>query len=359
MENFNKKCNQFYLSHSKIDVLFKPTKDDFVVSEEPLYDFSGEGDHLVVKFRKKDLTSWDAFAIFSNTLGCNQRDIGYAGLKDKNAMTIQYITIPKSYETKLKTFEHKNIKILDTTYHNNKLKIGHLKGNRFFIRLKMVNTIDSRKLEQVIKTICDFGIPNYFGVQRFGIDGNNHKRGQAILEGKLKERKKSLKQMYINSYQSYLFNLWLSKRVEISKLIDSFEANDIYDRLNIPLDILKSIKKQPHLFKLLPGDIMNHYPFGKIFTVEDLNIESNRFFERDIVPTGLLIGEKVKNSIGLAYEYEKKFTKNVSINGTRRFAWVFPSNMKSEYKDDKKHFELEFFLPKGSYATALISELIH
>ena len=104
---------------------------------------------------------------------------------------------------------------------------------------------------------------------------------------------------------------------------------------------------------------MNHYPFGKIFTVEDLNIESNRFFERDIVPTGLLIGEKVKNSIGLAYEYEKKFTKNVSINGTRRFAWVFPSNMKSEYKDDKKHFELEFFLPKGSYATALISELIH
>ena len=136
MEEINK---QYYLSHSKIDVVFKQSKDDFVVTEIPLYEFSGEGEHLAVKFRKKDLATWDAIQIFADFVGCKQREIGYAGLKDKNAMTIQHITIPRKFEEKFKTFKHNNIKILETSYHNNKLKIGHLKGNKFFIRLKRVN----------------------------------------------------------------------------------------------------------------------------------------------------------------------------------------------------------------------------
>ena len=350
---------QRYLNHSKIDVLFKQNRDDFVVTEIPLYEFSGEGEHIIIKFRKKDLTTWDAVQIFSEQLGCKSRDIGYAGLKDKNAMTIQQISIPKSCEEKLNKFAHANIKVLETTKHNNKIKIGHLKGNKFFIRLKRVTPMDARKIEEAVLKISNFGMPNYFGFQRFGIEGDNYKKGEAIIKGELKEKNRKLKQMYINAYQSYLFNSWLSKRIEMSKLIDLFEAKEIYEKLDLPLDIVKNMKKQEHPFKLLPGDLMSHYPYGRIFNIEDLDVESEKFYKRDRVATGILCGKRVKNAIDLAYEIEKEYDIKIQEDGSRRFSWVFPDEIETNYKEDKNWMEIKFSLPKGSYATEFIAEIIH
>ncbi|PLY08357.1 MAG: tRNA pseudouridine(13) synthase TruD [Arcobacter sp.] len=350
---------QRYLNHSKIDVLFKQNRDDFVVTEIPLYEFSGDGEHIIIKFRKKDLTTWDAVQIFSEQLGCKSRDIGYAGLKDKNAMTIQQISVHKSCEEKLNSFKHENIKILETNRHNNKIKIGHLKGNKFFIRLKRVTVMDSKKIQEAVSKIATFGMPNYFGFQRFGIDGDNYKKGEAIIKGELKEKNRKLRQMYINAYQSHLFNSWLSKRIEISKLVDTFEPKEIYEKLNLPLDIVKNMKKQEHPFKLLPGDLMSHYPFGRIFNVEDLTVEAEKFYNRDRVPTGLLCGKRVKNSVELAYEIEKEYDIKIPEDGARRFSWVFPDEIETNYKEDKNWMEIQFSLPKGSYATEFISEIIH
>lgn len=350
---------QRYLNHSKIDVLFKQTKDDFVVTEVPLYEFSGEGEHLVLKIRKKDLSTWDAIEIIANFLGCKTREIGYAGLKDKNAMTIQSISIHKSFEEKIDSFKHDNIKILEKTYHNNKIKIGHLKGNKFFVRLKRVGLLECKKIEEALEKIVTFGMPNYFGFQRFGIEGNNYLKGKDIIEGKLKEKRRNLRQMYINSYQSYLFNSWLSRRIEISKLIDAFEPKEIAQKLNLPLDEVKRMKKQKHPLKVLTGDLFSHYPYGRIFNIEDLEEESEKFYNRDRVPTGLLPGKRVKSSISLAHEIEKEFDKRTGEDGARRFAWVFPEDIQSNYKEDKNWMELNFYLPKGSYATELIAEIIH
>jgi tRNA pseudouridine13 synthase len=350
---------QFFLNHSKIDVYFKQSKDDFIVTEIPLYEFSGEGEHLVLKIRKKDLSTWDMVQILSDTIGCKSRDIGYAGLKDKNAMTIQHISIPKQFEEQINTFEHPKIKILEKIYHNNKIRVGHLKGNKFFIRLKRVFEKDVPKLENILKEIAINGMPNYFGFQRFGIDGDNYKKGEAICNGELKERNKKLKQMFLNAYQSYLFNGWLSKRIELNKLIDAFEPKEIYEKVGLSLDMVKELKAQPHFFKILKGDVMNHYPFGRIFYAEDLVSESEKFKLKDRVPTGLLAGKKAKVAIEDAFKYEDEFNKKTIVDGTRRFAWVFPDDVNSKYNEEKNHFELEFTLPKGCYATELISELIH
>lgn len=350
---------QRFLNHSQIDVYFKQSKDDFVVNEVPLYEFSNEGEHLILKLRKKDLATWDAIEILANYLQCSTREFGYAGLKDKNAMTVQHISIHRKYEDALKSFNHENIKILETTYHNNKIKIGHLKGNNFFIRLKRVGLVEKQKIEEAFSKIAVFGMPNYFGFQRFGIDGENYKKGKQIVEGTLKERNRNLKQMFINAYQSYLFNSWLSKRIEISKLIEAFEPKEIFEKLNLPLDEVKRAKKQPHPFKILTGDLLSHYPFGKIFIIDDLETESQKFFEKDRVPTGLLCGKRVKKSEGLSYEIEKDFEVQMSEDGARRFAFVFPENLQSNYKEDKNHMELSFYLPKGSYATELIAEILH
>lgn len=340
-------------------MIFKQNKDDFVVTEIPLYEFSGEGEHLVIKIRKKDLSTWDAVEIIANFVGCKTRDIGYAGLKDKNAMTVQSISLHRQYEEKLNSFSHANIKILEKTYHNNKIKVGHLKGNRFFIRLKRVNVMDSNRIEQALGSISQFGMPNYFGFQRFGIEGNNYLKGKDIVEGKLKERKKNLRQMYVNSYQSYLFNNWLSQRIEISKLIAAFEAKEICEKLQLPLEIVKAMKKQSHPLKIMTGDLMSHYPFGRIFHVEDMESESGKFFERDRVPTGLLCGKRVKQAEGLAKVLEDEYNVKIQEDGARRFAWIFPDDIQSNYKEEKNWMEIQFTLPKGSYATELIRELLH
>jgi len=351
--------NQFYLSHSKIDVYFKQSKDDFVVTEIPLYEFTGEGEHIIIKLRKKDLSTWDALQIISDTIGCKTRDIGYAGLKDKNALTVQHISIHKQYLDKIENFSHPQIKFLELTRHNNKIKIGHLKGNKFFIRLKRVLPKDSFILQGVLEQIAKNGIPNYFGFQRFGIDGDNYKKGMAIINGELKERNKKLKTMYLNSYQSYLFNNWLSKRIEVSKLINAFKPSEIASKLEMSVDEVKELKKQEHPFKLMMGDVMSHYPYGRIFHVEDIESESSKFNLRDRVPTGLLPGKKSKLAINMALKYEKVNDVITTLDGTRRFAWIFPSDISSKYNEEKNHFELEFSLPKGSYATEVIRELIH
>ncbi len=138
----------------KNSFLFNSTSRDFTVEEIPLYSFSGEGEHLILHIRKKDMSSWEMIAEIAKYLGIKSRDIGYAGLKDKHAMTIQYISLPvKGNEAKLTNFKHSKIKILDTDRHNNKIRIGHLKGNRFRIRLKRVFKVERDKLNSTLKTI--------------------------------------------------------------------------------------------------------------------------------------------------------------------------------------------------------------
>lgn len=347
----------YYLPHSPIDFHFRQSARDFVVDEIPLYPFSGEGEHLVLHVRKKNLTTWQMIDVFSNHLGIKGRDFGYAGLKDKNAQTKQYISLPRKYEPLLENFEHEGIKILSKTYHNNKIRVGHLKGNRFFIRLKKVSPVAAAKITEALGAIRKYGMPNYFGFQRFGIDGENYKKGKAILEGTLKERNKKLSQFYVNAYQSWLFNGWLSRRIEISKLVEGFGAEELSRILSLPAEELESMKKQPHPFKLIHGDVMMHYPYGRIFHYVD-EAEVERFARRDISVSGLLSGKRATRAEGLAGEIEQEYDAIASgIDGARRYGWIFPEEIEGEYKENDAWYELHFTLPKGCYATVLIEEI--
>jgi tRNA pseudouridine13 synthase len=350
----------YYLNHTPIEMYFAKNSDNFVVVENPLYDFSGDGEHLVLKIRKKDLTTWDFIDLLSKHIGVNKREFGYAGLKDKDGMTIQNISIHKQHEKKLEDFTHPNIKILEKTYHNNKIKIGHLKGNNFFIRLKKVNEVNAQKIIQALKNIKQFGCPNYFGYQRFGIEKNNYQIGKDLLENKTTVRDKKKRQFFINAYQSYLFNNWLSKRIELSKQIDNFSQKELENFTQYNKDMIKYLKSQKHPFKLLKGDIMHHYPHGRIFDLEDIDTDATRFIEKDIVPTGLLSGKKMKTSSEDALLFEEEFVIiKDKVDGARRFAWIYPEDIKYEYKDEKSWFELSFSLPKGSYATTVLEEILH
>ena len=350
--------NLLYPVKVKNDFIFNPTSRDFIVDEIPLYEFTGEGEHLIVHVRKKDMTTWEMITAIAKYCKIKQRDIGYAGLKDKHAMTMQYISLlAKGNEEKLKTFNHDKIKILSTTRHNNKIRTGHLKGNHFKVRLKKVLGVQKDKLDSVLKWVKKNGVPNYFGNQRFGNYGDNWKEGKAILEGTLKMRDRKTRTFLLNAYQSYLFNNWLSKRIELSMLLEAFSETDSERVFDLPEGSLSGTKSQPHFFKILEGDLMMHYPFGRVFELESMEDEAKRFSEFDIAPSGLLAGTRVSRSTKVSEFIEKNYDEEISENGARRYAWIKVTDIKKTYVEERAHYELEFSLPKGSYATNVLDVL--
>ncbi len=350
--------DRFYsLGHSSIDFHFKQSPRDFVVEEIPLYEFSGEGEHLVLFVRKKNMSTLELVSILARYLGIQNKEIGYAGLKDKNAMTKQYMSIHKKHEEALENFEHADVKIVSKTYHNNKIKIGHLKGNRFYIKVKKVNPTSAKKIDEALKNISDFGIPNFFGYQRFGTEGDNHIDGEKIAKGDKKERNPKIRKLLISAYQSHLFNLWLSRRLEINTLVQNFKVEELESILNMPNAEVAKLNSQKHPFKMISGDIMEHYPHGRLFDFNGSEDDLQRFLDRDISVTGLLCGTKVKVSSGIAGTIEKDFDDEINADGARRYAWIYPTDIEGRFNQVEAQYEMNFTLPKGSYATVLIEEI--
>jgi len=350
--------DRFYsLAHASIDFHFKQSPRDFVVEEIPLYEFSREGEHLILQVRKKNLSTNEMIGQIARYLGIKNREIGYAGLKDKHAMTIQFISLHKKYEESMENFNFEGIKIVSKTYHNNKIKIGHLRGNRFYIKLKKVNPTAAVKIDEALKNIEKFGMPNFFGYQRFGNDGDNHILGEKLAKGQARERNPRVKKLLINAYQSHLFNLWLSRRLEINSLVNSFEVNEVETLLNMPNEEVKKMKAQKHPFKLMNGDVMEHYPHGRLFDYLGDAQDLKRFDKRDVSVTGLLCGKKVKAATMDAGVIEKEYDDDINADGARRYAWVYPTDIEGRFNQVQAQYEMNFTLPKGSYATVLIEEI--
>jgi len=352
-----KELKPIYPLNVKNEFVFNSSARDFTVEEIPLYTFTGEGEHLVLQVRKKEMTTWEMLDAISNYVGIRRRDMGYAGLKDKHAMTIQYISVMAIHEEKLKTFSHEKIKILSMVRHNNKIRVGHLKGNRFKIRLKKVLGVQKDKLDSVLKWIKNNGVPNYFGNQRFGHHGDNWLEGKKLLDGTLKMRDRKKREFIMGAYQSYLFNNWLSRRMELNLLLQKFTESETEQVMGLPEGSLKGTKEQPNFFKLVEGDTMMHYPYGRVFNVEDISEEAKRFESKDIAPAGLLPGKKAKPSTSTAGMIEAPFNEEMPLNGTRRYAWIQVTEITKNYVEEKAHYELSFVLPKGCYATNVLDIL--
>ena len=359
----------YALTHAPIEAYFSKNSDDFVVREIPLYEFSGDGEHLIVEISKKDMTTQEALHVLSEVTGAKMRDFGYAGLKDKQGMTTQFISMPRKFEGNLANFSHEKMKILSLNAHKNKLRIGHLKGNSFFIRLKKVLPSNAKKLEQAFVSINKMGYANYFGYQRFGKFGDNAATGLELLKNGTINGKKSknpkLNDFLISAYQSDLFNRWLSKRVEISRFAQDFslgELAQIYPYLDNA--ILKNLKSQKRFFKLIEGEVLGHYPHGKCFLCEDLDAEGARFDARDITSCGLIAGAKVYEAQGAARMIEDQIFAQANeykakMTGSRRFAWCYLEDTNYKYNEEKAHFTINFTLQKGSYATVVLEEILH
>ncbi|NOR55163.1 MAG: tRNA pseudouridine(13) synthase TruD [Sulfurovum sp.] len=346
-------------SHTPLHFDFKQTIERFFVEEIPLYTFTGTGNYLVLKIQKRDMSTWKLITVLAAATGLEERDIGYAGLKDKNATTIQYISIPKRVEKELnKNLTTEKVEILERFYNKGPIKVGHLKGNSFSIVLHDISAQDAKFFTTTAKKMQKEGIPNYYGYQRFGEDSRSYMQGKEIAHSG-KKLKGSKEKLLVSAYQSYLYNKWLGQRVKLSKVIANNDIAEAAKKLDYPLELVKVLAKQEHFFKLFLGDLLMPYPYGKLTYVKDMYQSSQIFFQKKVSPTGLLCGDKVERAQSDAYHLEEPYddTELNALRGDRRFAWIWPKEVETEYNTDRKKLTVAFTLPKGSYATTFLEEI--
>ena len=193
--------------------ILKAEAADFVVNEDLGFEPCGEGEHIFVRVRKTgENTAWVA-GLLADAAGVNRNAVTWAGLKDRHAVTEQWfgIHLPGKAEPDLSVIESDSIQILQARRHNRKLRVGYLKGNHFTLRLTGLEQADG--LEARLQAIATQGVPNYYGEQRFGRDGNNLEAAKAMFAGKrIKDRNK--RSLYLSAARSMLFNAIVSARIE-------------------------------------------------------------------------------------------------------------------------------------------------
>lgn len=181
LESFDPLPRRYLTDGPGIGGRIKVRPEDFLVEEQPLYEPVGEGEHLYLFVEKRNISHFELISALQQHFQIDERAIGYAGMKDKLGVTRQLVSIhlpPGEHE---KAFEHDQIHLLWTDRHRNKLKRGHLAGNRFSIRIRDVDPLDAPKVLDNLKTLERIGVPNHFGFQRFGYRRNNHRLGAALL----------------------------------------------------------------------------------------------------------------------------------------------------------------------------------
>lgn len=322
---------EYLQNGDQIDFDFEQNEKDFIVDEIPHAKFKGKGNFLILHVRKVEMTTWDMIAAFAEFLNIPAEKIGYAGLKDKHATTTQYISIEAKFENALKKFKHPQIKILSKTRHTHSIRMGDLAGNRFHINLFGVDEIEAGRIEKLARKSEKFGLPNYFGYQRFGRNEDSIEQAKEMIKGELHIEDTKVKKFLISIYQSVFFNDWLKERVLLSR------------------------KKNGGKFMLLEGDIYITSE-GKLFTPK--NKPQKDFEEHKVVPTGLLCGRDVFRARGEAREIEEKYDDGFLYEkGLRREAIIFPKDIEYKYNKNFNIFSIAFTLPKGSYATVFLENI--
>jgi len=380
---------------------------DFVVEEIPQYEFCGSGTHVYAFMQKKNMSTQDLIDLVARQLDKKKFDIGYAGRKDARAITRQWISVEHIDPDAIKELESRNLKILDITRHTNKLKVGHLQGNKFTIRLRNFNTPVENALtrvEEILGVLTSKGVPNYFGPQRFGYRGDSYLLGRAIVKNdpkaffdtllgrpELDPQDEFIKARILyeqGEYEAALYE-WNSAFGDNRKMLktlihkkgDLQKAFRRYDRRSAKLmvsawqsELFNRVlaKRIDRIDTLLDGDVAYKHDNGACFSVENAAIEQPRCKAFDISPTGPLVGDRMMRLTGPAGDIENPLLDELDLNesdwtrlskqggvGGRRPLRFRPKNAKIATGTDEhsEYLELHFDLPSGCYATVLLREI--
>ncbi|MEB3330754.1 MAG: tRNA pseudouridine(13) synthase TruD [Candidatus Sericytochromatia bacterium] len=307
--------------------------EDFQVDEVPLGPPAGEGAHAVVRVRKVDRTTQQVVEALREALDLPRDVIGHAGLKDRRAITTQWLSLPLEALPSREAWPAlPGAELLDWALHDRKLRPGDLTGNRFAIRVRGALGQHERAAA-ILEELAARGVPNYFGPQRFGKLGDNAREGLAFLRLGRKPRR-WLDELRAQALQSWIFNDWVARRL----------ADGTFDTV-------------------LTGDVAEKHATGGKFLVGDAQVEAPRAGRFEISATGPLLGRKYHEAAGPARGVEDAVLAAVGLArdlfrplpGSRRSLRLVPRDVEVEETEDG--YWVRFFLPPGAYATAVVREL--
>jgi tRNA pseudouridine13 synthase len=327
--------------------LVKAVPEDFVVDELPAYSPSGEGPHTFLHVQKRALTTEQAVLKIAAALGVRRPEVGIAGQKDRQAITRQWISVPAVDPERALALRLDGISILSAARHGNKLRTGHLHGNRFTLTVRGTNDGVARA-RAILERLGISGLPNFFGAQRFGARGDNAVRGRALLAPPGATHKTRIagaeRRLLVSAYQSELFNRYLERRMR--------------DQL---------------LFGVVDGDILKKSDTGGLFTASgDALAEAQaRLSAGAVALTGPMFGHKMMapppGSAAAAREAELLAEEGLDATGfaalgklaegTRRPLTVPLAGAEVAAGDEPDAIVLRFALPPGAYATILLAEV--
>ncbi|MEM6959998.1 MAG: tRNA pseudouridine(13) synthase TruD [Myxococcota bacterium] len=248
----------------------KVEPEDFIVEEIPSYEPVGEGTHWFFWIEKRGLTTRRAVAMLAAKLGVRARDIGTAGLKDRHALTRQYLSAEHVDGAALSGWEQDGLRVLRAVPHRSKLRTGHLRGNRFSIRVRAIAPAEAARLAEEGTALAS-GVPNYYGDQRFGRDGSNVDEAREWLaEGGRPPKERFKRRFLVSALQSAAFNAVLAARVE-----------------------------RGCVHQAMAGDVLMTAR-GGIFEDDDLEAVQRRMDAGEIDPTGPMFGGDMRRAQGLA-----------------------------------------------------------
>ncbi len=319
----------------------KASPEDFRVDEIPAYPPSGAGPHLWLLVEKRDRTTRDVVRELARVLGVPDRDAGCAGLKDRAAVTTQWISFPAARDPDPASLAGPGYRVLQASRHGNKLRTGHLRGNRFLVTVRGGDLARARACADALRAR---GFANYFGPQRFGAAGRNADLGRALLlgrrdpEAERAARDRFLRRLVLSAWQARVFNAWLAERLR---------------------DGLFAVA--------LPGDVLKRLDSGGLFVCEAPEVDAPRVRSFACSPAGPMFGHKMPGAAGEALAREERLLAAEGVTradlargrgeteGTRRAARL-PVDLTLEPAEGG--FRARFELPRGSYATVLLEELV-
>jgi tRNA pseudouridine13 synthase len=328
--------------------LHKAVPEDFLVEELPAYAPSGQGSHTFLLIEKRGLTTEEALQRICRALGVPRAAAGAAGMKDRQAVTRQWVSVPEIDPSAAQALSLPGIAVLSAARHGHKLRTGHLRGNRFTITLRGVTVPRDEALARaraVLSALSVSGLPNRFGPQRFGNRGDNAERGRAlIVEGPkgAKPIPRGERRLLVSAFQAELFNRALDARVGEGLLRTA-----------------------------LAGDVLRKRDSGGLFVAEDLAEAQARLDAGALDVTGPMFGHKMlapaPETVAAAREAAILESAGVTLaqlarcgpiaEGTRRPFTVVVEDPSVEAGPDPDTIVLRFGLPSGAYATVLIEEI--
>jgi tRNA pseudouridine13 synthase len=372
---------------------------DFYVQEIPLYLPSGQGDHTYATIEKEGLSTFQAVRHIAQALGIDPRQVGSAGLKDAHAITVQTLSLGNIDPRRVEQLDLPHIRILAVSQHTNKLKTGHLGGNRFKIRVRDVTESALPAAQAILDVLTRRGVPNYFGEQRFGVRGETHLLGRELVRGDdqafvrhyvgMPQAHESpqvqrARQLYEQGDLAASARTWprsmANERHVVQSLLEH-QANLSRAVRTIPTRMRKFFASayQGALFNrilaarlddldsLQQGDLAWIHGKGAVFLVRHPGQEQPRADRLEISPSGPLYGYKLTLAQSAPGELERQVLeqeglgledfriRGIKLKGARR-PLRFPLREVKAWYDDG--LMLSFALPPGCYATTVLAEVM-